>query len=409
MQTSRNLRSTAWLRVVGLTLAAFIFNTTEFVPIGLLSDIAASFSKTAAQTGLLLTVYAWGVALMSLPFILLTSRVERRTLLMITFTVFIASHVLSSFAWSFGVLMISRLGVAAAHAVFWSITASLAMRVAPSGKKAQALGLLSTGTALAMVLGLPLGRIIGEALGWRTTFMIIGILALMIMLLLFRLLPPLPSHHSGSLKSVPELFRRPALVSMYLLAVTVVTAHYIAYSYIEPFLQRVAGMGSGFTTLILLIFGAAGIAGSLLFSRFSARYPSGVLLVAITVLLVCLLLLLPASASKTGMIVLTLIWGGVMTAIALSMQVKVLNLASDATDVAMSLFSGIFNIGIGTGALLGNQVSEFIGMRDIGFIGALFCALALGLGVFITRRFADVVNRATDDAAENTGNATAGE
>ncbi len=396
MQISRSPRSTAWLRVVSLTLAAFIFNTTEFVPIGLLSDIAASFSMTAAQAGLILTIYAWGVAMMSLPFMLLTSRIERRTLLMLTFLVFIASHVVSAFAWSFGVLMIARLGVAMAHAIFWSITASLAMRVAPSGKKAQALGLLSTGTAMAMVLGLPLGRMIGEALGWRTTFMIIGVLACLIMVVLFKLLPTLPSHHSGSLKSVPELFRRPALVGMYLLAATVVTAHYTAYSYIEPFLQKIAGMSENFTTMVLLLFGLAGIIGSLMFSRFSTRYPSGILITAIGVLFVCLLVLRPLSFSELSIALLSLVWGVAMTAIGLCMQVKVLTMAADATDVAMSLFSGIFNIGIGAGALLGNQVSIHIGMENIGLVGAAFCALALGLCAFIFHRYSAIVNQAAE-------------
>ncbi|WP_345945706.1 sugar transporter [Sodalis sp. dw_96] len=393
---SRSSRSTAWLRVVSLTLAAFIFNTTEFVPIGLLSDIAASFSMTAAQVGLILTVYAWGVALMSLPFMLLTSRIERRTLLMLTFLVFIASHVVSAFAWNFGVLMIARIGVAMAHAIFWSITASLAMRVAPSGKKAQALGLLSTGTAMAMVLGLPLGRMIGEALGWRTTFMIIGVLACVIMVILFKLLPTLPSHHSGSLKSVPELFRRPALVCMYLLAATVVTAHYTAYSYIEPYLQKIAGMSENFTTMVLLLFGLAGIIGSLMFSRFSTRYPSGILITAIGVLLICLILLRPLSFSELSISLLSLVWGIAMTAIGLCMQVKVLTMAADATDVAMSLFSGIFNIGIGAGALLGNQVSLHIGMENIGFVGAVFCALALGLCAFLFHRYSAILNQTAE-------------
>lgn len=387
MTINTDSRRVAWLRVVTLAIAAFIFNTTEFVPVGLLSDIASSFGMETAQVGIMLTIYAWVVAMMSLPFMLLTSQVERRKLLIALFVLFIASHVLSFLAWNFTVLVISRIGIAFAHAIFWSITASLAIRLAPAGKRAQALSLLATGTALAMVLGLPIGRIVGQYFGWRTTFFVIGMGALVTLLCLIKLLPKLPSEHSGSLKSLPVLFRRPALMSIYLLTVVVVTAHYTAYSYIEPFVQTIAGFSANFATVLLLILGGAGIIGSVMFGKLGNRHASLLVSSAIGLLLACLLLLLPAASSESNLAILSIFWGIAIMIIGLGMQVKVLALAPDATDVAMSLFSGIFNIGIGAGALVGNQISLHLSMSAIGYLGAIPALVALIWSVLVFRKW----------------------
>ncbi|AZP41011.1 MULTISPECIES: sugar transporter [Rahnella] len=387
MQSDTVSRRTAWLRVVMMAIAAFIFNTTEFVPVGLLSDIAASFNMQTAQVGLMLTIYAWVVALMSLPLMLLTRNVERKRLLIIIFCLFIASHALSVVAWDFWSLVASRVGIALAHAIFWSITASLAIRVAPAGKKTQALSMLATGTALAMVLGLPLGRLIGQYLGWRTTFMSIGIVALMTLICLIKLLPPLPSEHTGSLKSVPMLFRRPALVGMYLLTALIVTAHYTAYSYIEPFIQSVANMGENFTTFLLLIFGGAGILGSIAFSLLGNRFPAAMLSGPILLVTLSMLLLFVAVMNPVAISVLCIIWGLAMMIIGLAMQVRVLALATDATDVSMALLSGIYNIGIGAGALIGNQVSLHLEMSNIGYAGGLIGCIAFVWCLTIFKRY----------------------
>ena len=172
-----------------------------------------------------------------------------------------------------------------------------------------------------------------------------------VMLVLGKLLPRLPSENAGSLSSVPMLFRRPALVGIYVLLVLVITGQFTAYSYIEPFVQDIAGHAGDVTTAVLLLYGGMGIVGSMLFGWFGLRFPRGFLLASIGVLALSLLLLVMSSTHVWSLYLQSSVWGIAMICFALSMQSKVLNLAPDATDVAMSMFSGIFNIGIGGGAL----------------------------------------------------------
>ena len=387
MATLEIVRRLKFFRVILLVFAGFVFNTTEFLPVALLSDIADSFHIPVEQAGLMITLYAWIVSLMSLPFMLMTAKLERRSLLIKLLIVFVASHVLSVLAWDFWVLLLSRIGIAFTHAIFWSITTSLAVRVAPKDKKAQAIGLLAMGSALAMVLGLPLGRVIGQYFGWREAFAIIAVLAFTILILFYRFLPHLESRNAGSLRSLPLLIKRPLLLGLYALTILIISAHFTAYSYIEPFMVRIGEMSDAAATAILLIFGLSGIIASLLFNRFYQRLPTVFLLTSMGILMLSLVLLLPLSENQFSMFLLAFIWGIGISGIGLSLQVRVLQLASDATDVAMAIYSGLYNVGIGGGALLGNQVMQHFGLANIGFSGAAFAAMGLLLFIYIHFRY----------------------
>lgn len=393
LDVSPDAQRTQYFQVFLMGVSAFIMNTTEFVPVALLSDIAQDFSITTAETGWMITLYAWIVAVMSLPLMLLTSRFERKGLLLALFAVFIASHVLSVFAWSFQVLLISRFGTALAHAIFWSITAAIAIRVAPKGKKALALSVLATGTSLAMVLGVPLGRVIGQWFGWRATFGGIGVMALIVFILQARLLPTLPSMFEGSFRKIPELLKNPLLACLYLLILLVFTAHYTAYSYIEPFMRQVGSVSENAATLVLLLFGVAGIMGSIIFSRWGDRFNTRLMLISTILMLLSMLVLLLAVTSVWALSFIALLWGGALMLLIISMQAKVIMVDINAQDMLMSMFSGIINVGIGAGALFGGYAVTHISISSVGYVGAAIASVALLLMLFMIKRFSELSRR----------------
>ncbi|WP_296185508.1 sugar transporter [uncultured Neisseria sp.] len=368
-----------WVSVCALAVGAFIFNTTEYIPIALLSDIGQSFGKPATEVGMMITVYAWIVALLSLPLMLMTKNIERRKLLLMLFALFALFHALSFFSWNFNILLVSRIGIALTHAVFWSITASLAVRLAPAGKTNQALGLLSTGSVLAMVLGIPLGRVVGQYFGWQLSFLLIGVCAAGVMLVLAKNLPALPSQNTGSLSSLPSLFKRRNLMLLYAMTVLIITAHFTAYSYIEPFVLQVGGFKAEQVTIVLSLYGLAGFAASYLFGKWFAKSQRLFMLGAVAVILLSALLLLPFASFPYAVYALVFIWGVAIVIVSLGMVSKVLTFASDATDVANSIYSGLYNVGIGGGALLGHYVTVWFGLSNIGIAGALLAAAGLAV------------------------------
>ena len=377
-------RGESWLPVVSLTFSTFIFNTSEFIPIGLLTDIARDFCITEAKAGLLITVYAWVVAVASLPLMLAFSRTENKRLLLSIVALFTASHIMSGFSASYVMLMISRIGVACAHAIFWSMVTPLAVRLAPGGNRSAALSMIVTGSSVAMIVGLPLGRAVGLMVGWRATFHLIGALSAVIFIILALALPKTPSDNDVSLRSLPHLLKTPGLMGVYLLTVVAITGHFTAYSYIEPFLGQVAGMSENAITMILSGFGVVGILGSIIFSMYFDKHCFTFIRVALVGISVCVLLLGIMSRNPILMVADCMMWALAINFYNLTFQAEILALAPHGSSIAMSIYSGIYNVGIGSGALVGGLVCTHIGIGSIGYTGgsialvaALYCILRL--------------------------------
>lgn len=368
---------TRWLPLIGLTFAVFVFNTSEFMPIGLLTDIATDLNISEARAGLLISVYAWVVAIMSLPLMIMVSKMELKQLLLSIIALFVVSHVASAFAEGYYTLMLSRIGVACSHAIFWSIAPPLAVRTVPDGKRALGLSTIATGSSVAMVVGLPLGRVVGLYVGWRMTFLSIAIISALIFIFIAVVFPKLQSRGKFAFKQLPALLHNRVLVGVFIMSVLFATAHYTGYSYIEPFLGKVASMSPDLVTLVLIVFGASGMLGSISFSKYYMANRRRFMLVMTLGPAVCLLLLQVAAASLLTVVVACIMWGAMATAFNIAFQDNTIRFAPEnATSIGMSIFSGIFNLGIGSGAYVGGLVVSHLSIDYIGYAGGLIGLIA---------------------------------
>lgn len=213
MATSSSLTRRQWLPLIGLSAAAFVFNTSEFMPIGLLLDIGQSFALTESQTGIMISVYAWAVMLLSMPLMVLSSRFEFKKLLLGVIGLFTLGQFLSTIAPNFPFLIAARLVVATSHAIFWSIATIIAARLVDPKHQPIALSLIATGSSIAMIAGLPLGRMLGLAMGWRMTFASVGLISAAILLYLCLVMPKHEATERFTFRQLPSLLKNPILVS----------------------------------------------------------------------------------------------------------------------------------------------------------------------------------------------------
>ena len=375
------------LPLVGMTVSAFIFNTSEFMPIGLLTDIAKSFSISESKAGMLITVYSWIVMLLSLPLILLVSKIDFRKLFMGTIALFGICQIMSVIAPTYGVLMASRIGVACTHAIFWSIASPVAIRLVNEEHRSFALSMVVTGTSIATIAGLPLGRLVGQYMGWRVTFLIVGIIAFAVLVYMAFVFPKIASGEQFHVRDLPALLKNPVLICLYVQTILFVLGYYTVYSYIEPFMQQVAKLQNNVITVVLLIFGAMGLLGSYLFSKLYDKHRFAFIGTVMATLLVWLLLLLPASKTLATMVLLCAFWGITAMAFNVTTQSEVIRSVDEkGSAVATAIYSGLFNLGIGGGSWIGGIVCDKGVISYIGLVGAVFAVISVLFFAFVLLR-----------------------
>ena len=366
-----------WLPLLSLACAVFAFNSSELMPIGLLIDIAKDFEIPVAKAGLLITFYAWVVALMSLPLMVLCSRMAYRKLLLGVLLLFAVSHVGSALSTQYWMLMASRIGVACAHSVFWAIAPPMAVKIVPEGKRALALSVVAASTSTALICGLPLGRAVGLLLGWRWTFGIVAVLAFLIFAFQLRVMPNVPNTSYIAPQKIPGVLKQPVLIATFAVTALTVTAQFCGYSYVEPFLKIKAGMPDSMVTWVLVLYGVAGILSSILYTKLYDKHHKPFLYFAVCGIGAALFMLYPASWFIPATIAVCAFWGIAIMTFNLVLQSLVIEVAPPAAvTIAMATYSGIYNLGIGSGAFIGGLVEGSIGVQFTTLAGFLVSLVA---------------------------------
>ncbi|UXH38132.1 MFS transporter [Pseudomonas promysalinigenes] len=366
--------------LVALAIGAFGIGVTEFAPMGMLPGIAADLGVSIPAAGLLVSAYALGVLIGAPLMTLATGKIPRRYLLIGLMAIFTLGNVMSAMATDYQSLLLARVVTSLNHGAFFGVGSVVAASVVPPDKRAGAVAAMFMGLTLATIGGVPLATWFGELLGWRTAFWGIAGLGLVAMASLWFALPDVPLPKSaGVMAEIRVLGRGPVLAA---LTLTVVgsSAMFTVFTYIAPILHSQAQASTSFITAMLVLFGIGLTLGNVWGGKAADRSVDRTLIVSLLVL-IAVLLVLPATfgwSLPTALAIL--LWGIASFALVPPLQMRVMDAAKDAPNLASAVNIGAFNLGNAIGAALGGAViNAGLGYSAVAFAGASMAVLGLVL------------------------------
>ena len=373
------------IALLALTLSAFAIGTTEFVIVGLLPTIAADLGVNLPSAGLLVSLYALGVAVGVPVLTALTGKIPRKTLLLSLMVLFTLGNLLAWKSPGYETLVIARILTGLAHGVFFSIGSTIATSLVTKDKAASAIAIMFTGLTVALVTGVPLGTFIGQHFGWRETFLAVSALGLVAFVGSLLYVPSTIAHSKpASLLQQVQVLGQPRLLLVYAMTAVGYGGSFIAFTYLAPILQQVSGFSAGAVGAVMLVYGVSVAFGNIWGGKLADKKGPVRALKLIFLLLAAVLLLLTFTAPHPVLVVITvLLWGAVAFGNVAGLQVYVVQQAEHFTPRAVDVASGLniaaFNLGIAGGAWGGGLIVEHLGLVHTGWIGALVVLGAFGL------------------------------
>ena len=371
------------LALWALTLSAFAIGTTEFVIVGLVPTIANDLGVSLPSAGLLVSLYAVGVAIGAPVLTALTGRWNRKVVLISLMGLFVMGNLLAWQAPSYETLILARILTGLAHGVFFSIGSMIATSLVSKDKEASAIAIMFTGLTVALVTGVPLGTWIGQHFGWRATFLVVSSLGIIALIGSAVLVPKnLKQSVPATFKEQLQVVTKPRLLLVYLMTILGYGGTFTAFTYLAPILEQQTGFASSTIGIIMLVYGVSVAVGNIWGGKLAdKRGPISALSIIFSALTVILLIFTFTMESKVAAVLTILVWGAFAFGNVPGLQLYVVKQAQqhtpNAVDVASGLNIAAFNIGIALGSITGGLVVEHMELKDTAWIGAVVSLLAL--------------------------------
>ncbi|WP_316149771.1 MFS transporter [Cupriavidus sp. BIC8F] len=373
------------IALFALTISAFAIGTTEFVIVGLIPTIAADLQVSLPSAGLLVSLYALGVAIGAPVLTALTGRLPRKLLLLSLMALFTLGNLLAWKAPGYESLVLARVLTGLAHGVFFSIGSTIATGLVSREKAASAIAIMFTGLTVALVTGVPLGTFIGQHFGWRETFLAVSALGAVAFVGSLLFVPRTIAHTPpASLLQQARVLAEPRLLLVYAKTAIGYGGSFIPFTFLAPILQDVSGFDAGAVGLVMLVYGVSVAGGNIWGGRLADRHGPIPALKLVFLLLALVLFVLTFTAPHRWLVVATVLaWGAVAFGNVPGLQVYVVKQAErftpDAVDVASGLNIAAFNLGIAGAAWAGGLIVTHLGLMQTPWIGALVVLVALAL------------------------------
>ena len=366
----------AWSGVAALSLSVFGLVTAEFLPPSVLTPLASDLGVSLGAAGQAVTATAVVGAFAALLVPVVTSRWDRRLVLLGLLLLLGVSNLMTAAAVNLPMLLAARVVLGVSLGGFWSMAAATTMRLVPMPVLPRAMSIVFTGVTVATVSAAPVGAYVGDLLGWRATFLIAGLVGVAALACLWLTLPRLKPGATAGLKDLAEVAVRPRAMVVLASVVVVISGHFAGFTYIRPVLEQVVRLDVAAISLVLLAFGCAGFIGNFVGAFLAERDPKLAIITGSGLMAAAMTALVVLGATPWLAAVALTVWGLAFAMLPVGFQAWMVADVPDRPELAGGLLTAAFQVAIASGAVAGGLLVDRFGVLS----ASVYCGAAAAVG-----------------------------